>query len=138
VLLGTVVLLTACGASDDAAVTTTARPADCQMTAAAARRVHARLLAAPPTSSTDAGLVLHELAGEAASTSIDPSPDGRDVFVLVNAYAGVAGLRGSSGSRSITLTARQGCGAVGYLRHSGPYRARFTLDGKDAGSTGPG
>jgi len=133
--------LVACGggsdSDSDSTKTTAVGGTDCAMTAAAARRVHELLLGTPAPALSEAGLVLHERTtdGETA-TSTDGSPDGqRDIFVVVNEReTGVVGLRGTTGSRSVTLTARPGCGAVGYVPHETAYGATFTLDGEADGS----
>jgi hypothetical protein len=133
-------LLAACGGSggDSATTKTTARASDCAMTAAAARAIQERLVAMPLRKASSAEVIMHELTQAEASTSTDRSPDGRDAFILVNeASAGLAGLRGTTGSRSVSLKARRGCGAVAYLPHSGPSGAQFTLNGQDAGGVGP-
>jgi hypothetical protein len=130
-------LLAACGSGgDDEPTKTTAESQDCPMSAAAARATHRRLTRAPRRSDADAEITMYELKQGQTNTVSDVSPDGRDVFVVVNDSGGLAGLRGTSGSRSVNLTARRGCGAVAYLRHTGPTAATFTEDGVETGGTG--
>ena len=71
-----------------------------------------------------------------ANTVTDVSADGRDVFILINDDGGLAGLRGTSGAEHVELRARRGCGAIGYLRHTGATGATFTQDGVESGGTG--
>ena len=128
-------LLAGCGSADDGDTTTTA-DADCPMSAAEARATHRRLTREARRTSSDAEIVLHELGTGTANTVTDVSADGRDVFILVNDGGGLAGLRGTSGSQHVALTARRGCGAVASLRHTGPIGATFTQDGVETGGTG--
>jgi len=136
-------LLGSCGGGDDSdseTRTTAVGRGDCEMTAASARRVQDLLLGLAAPSLSDAGMVLHERKGDGeAATSTDASPDGqRDIFVLINEQkAGVLGLKGTTGSRSVSLTARPGCGSIGFVLHETPYRAVFTLDGEEDGSVEP-
>lgn len=128
-------LLSGCGSGDDGDTKTTAA-ADCPMSAAQARATHRRLTQKARRARSEAEIVLHELGKGVANTVTDVSADGRDVFVLVNDGGGLAGLRGTSGSQHVALTARRGCGAVAYLRHTGPIGATFTQDGVETGGTG--
>lgn len=130
-------LLAACGSGgDDEPAKTTADVADCPISAAAARATYRRLTRTPRRSSADAEIVMYELKNGLSSSVTDVSPDGRDVFIVVNDSGGLAGLRGTSGSKTVALTARRGCGAVAYVRHTGPTRATFTKDGVETGGTG--
>ena len=130
-------LLTACGSGDKRDATTTARANDCQMTTAAARAIQRQLTRKTRRSKSGAELIVHEVTKKQSNTITEESPDGRDVFILVNESAGVAGLRGTTGSSTVSLTARRGCGAVAYLRHIGSTSAQFTQDGVEAGGVGP-
>jgi hypothetical protein len=130
-------LLAACGSGgDDEPTKTTADVADCPISAAAARATYRRLTRAPRRSDADAQIVMHELKNGVTNSATDVSPDGRDVFIVVNDSGGVAGLRGTSGAKTVALTARRGCGAVAYVRHTGPTGATFTKDGVETGGTG--
>jgi hypothetical protein len=128
-------LLAGCGSGGGGDTKTTA-DADCPMSATAARATHRRLTAQARQSRSEAEIVLHELGTTTADTATDVSPDERDVFILVNDGGGVAGLRGTSGSKHVALTARRGCGAVAYLPHTGATGATFTKDGVETGGTG--
>ena len=133
-------LLAGCGSggNGDGAESTTPTTANaaCPMSAAAARATHRRLTRKAREARSDAQIVLHELRKGVADTVTDVSADGRDVFVLINGGGGLAGLRGTSGAKHVELRARRGCGAVAYLRHSGPTGATFTKDGVETGGTG--
>ena len=127
----------ACGSGGDGKPTgTTAEVTVCPISAAAARATYRRLTRAHRRSNADAEIVMYELKNGLASNATDVSPDGRDVFIVVNDSGGLAGLRGTSGSKTVALTARRGCGAVAYVRHTGPTGATFTKDGVETGGTG--
>lgn len=130
-------LLASCGSGgDDEPAKTTADVTDCPISAAEARATHRRVTRAPRRSESDAEIILYELKNGQTSSATDVSPDGRDVFIVVNDSGGLAGLRGSSGSKTVELKARRGCGAVAYVRHTGPTAATFTEDGVETGGTG--
>jgi hypothetical protein len=126
----------ACGSGGGHAPTKTTADATCPLSAAQARATYRRLTRAPRTSNADAQIVMYELKDDLANSVTDVSPDGRDAFIVVNASGGLAGLRGTSGAKTVALTARRGCGAVAYLRHTGPTGATFTKDGVETGGTG--
>ena len=129
-------LLAGCGSGGDGDATKTTAAADCPMSAATARATHRRLTQKARTARSDAEIILHELTRDEANTVTDVSADGRDVFVLINDSGGLAGLRGTSGSKHVALQARRGCGAIAYLRHTGATGATFFRDGAETGGTG--
>jgi hypothetical protein len=134
----TALAVAGCGGEEEPESDTRQDRADCQMTAAKALDVHG-LLERGGRRSSSGKLVLRSVPGRTPNEDLSvvgESPDpGRHVFVLANRErSGTLDAIARSGMRSARLTAAPGCGAIASLPDEGPYRVRFTIDGKpDAG-----